>query len=319
MSADNARRLAGLVETQAGAVSRAQLLANGVTDSQLEAQLSARRWQRIYPGVYVTFTGPLPELTQIWGAVLYAGDGAVASHRTAAWLLGIEDAFPSVVEISVPVDRRVQRQPGLVVHRSGDLSRRTHPARRPPQTRIEDTVLDLVEQEERVDDVVGWITCACQRRRTTAGRIGVAAGSRRRMRWRKLVAEVLTDVCHGVLSPLERRWRHRVERAHGLPAGQYNCAEADGSKRRYRDVRYARWRVVVELDGRAAHPDESAHRDRQRDNSVVVTGRAPLQYGWREVASDPCGCAAQTAKILRQHGWTGSVRRCGSRCSADSW
>jgi hypothetical protein len=139
------------------------------------------------------------------------------------------------------------------------------------------------------------------------------------MRWRSLVAEVLADIRSGVLSPLERRWRHRVERAHGLPAGQYNCAETDRSRRRYRDVGYARWRVVVELDGRAAHPDESAHRDRERDNSVVATGRAPLQYGWREMESDPCGCAAQTAKLLRDHGWTGKVRRCGPHCDADSW
>ncbi len=315
---DGVPPLAGLADLQAGAVTRAQLLASGMTDSQIVAQLNARRWQRIYPGVFVTFTGPLPELTRIWCAVLYAGDGAVASYRTAAWLQGIEDALPSVVEVSVPAGRRVQRQRGLVVYRSRDLARRTHPARCPPQTRIEETVLDLVEHEDRIDDVVGWITRACQRRRTTAGRIGAAAASRRRMRWRTLVAEVLADVRNGVLSPLERRWRRQVERAHGLPAGEYNCAEADGLRRRYRDVRYARWRSVVELDGRAAHPEESAHRDRGRDNSVVMTGRATLQFGWREVAADPCGCAAQTAKVLRYHGWTGKVRRCGPRCDVDS-
>ena len=107
-----------------------------------------------------------------------------------------------------------------------------------------------------------------------------------------------------------------MERAHGLPPGDYNFAEIDGLKRRYRDVRYTRWRVVVELDGRAAYPEESAHRDRERDNSVVVTGRAPLQYGWREVAADPCGCAAQTAKVLRDRGWAGTLRRRGPRCEA---
>jgi hypothetical protein len=96
---DGVPPLAGLADHQAGAVSRAQLLASGMTDSQIDAQLNARRWQRIYPGVFVTFTGPLPELTRIWCAVLYAGDGAVASYRTAAWLQGIEDALPSVVEV----------------------------------------------------------------------------------------------------------------------------------------------------------------------------------------------------------------------------
>ena len=279
---DPASPLGRLANVQAGAVSRAQLLANGGTDSQIGAQLKACRWQPIHPGVYATFTGPLPDLTRVWAAVLYAGDGAVASHRTAAWLQGIEEAFPSVVEISVPVDRRVQRQPGLVIRRCRDLSRRTHPISSLPQTRVEETVLDLIEQEERVDDVVGWITRACQRRRTTAARIDSATRSRTRMRWRPLVADVLADVRDGVLSPLERRWRRRVERAHGLPSGDCNVAEIDGLKRRYRDVRYTRWRVVVELDGRAAHSRgvgtpgpgarQQCRRDGPRSLAVRVAG-----------------------------------------------
>jgi hypothetical protein len=48
---------------QEGAVSRAQLCARGVTPAAMRANVAAGRWQRPLPGVFVTFTGPLPLLT----------------------------------------------------------------------------------------------------------------------------------------------------------------------------------------------------------------------------------------------------------------
>jgi hypothetical protein len=46
-----------------------------------------------------------------------------------------------------------------------------HPARTPPQTSFEDTVLDLTDQASRADTVVDIVLAACRRRLTTAARL----------------------------------------------------------------------------------------------------------------------------------------------------
>lgn len=83
-----------LAVAQDGVLSRSQALACGLTDGMLETEQRARRWQRPFAGVYVTFSGPLPERTKVWAALLAAGRGAVASHSTAAWLDGLRDGAP---------------------------------------------------------------------------------------------------------------------------------------------------------------------------------------------------------------------------------
>jgi hypothetical protein len=251
---------------------------------------------------------------------LYGGDGALASGETAAFLCGLIDRAPSYIEISVVATRRVADQrghddiPSLRVRRVVHLSRHRHPSRSPPQTRIEDTVLDLIDRAASADRVVSLITGSCQRRLSTAARLGQAAAGRERLRWRGLVQQVLDDVRDGVQSPLERRWRKDVERAHGLPPGQRNHAEHVRGSRLYRDVHYVKYRTVAELDGNAAHPIEHRELDRARDNDAVESSQVTLRYGWRAVAGSPCLTAAQVGRVLASRGWRGRLKRCGLGC-----
>ena len=76
---------------QAGAISRRQLLAAGVSNQIIFERLKRRRWQQLFRGVYATFSGLPPRETWLWAAVLSAGEGAVLSHQTAAELHGLLD------------------------------------------------------------------------------------------------------------------------------------------------------------------------------------------------------------------------------------
>lgn len=140
---------------------------------------------------------------------------------------------------------------------------------------------------------------------------------RPRHRWRRLLLQVLAEARDGVASPLELAYRRSVERGHGLPHGLRNLREplsSGGS--RYRDVRYSRWRVIVELDGREAHPVEQAFRDFRRDNLAAVARESALRYGWRDVIGNPCDVAAQVAQVLTNNGWLGLPKACASGCPA---
>jgi hypothetical protein len=300
---------------QEGVVDRRQALSVGLTSSALGRLIAAGRWQSVFPGVSAVHDQPVGELARVWAAVLYVGRGgapALASGVAALWLAGVVDECPAVLEVTTSATRRVRRQVGLRVRVRAAVV--AHPTLQPPRQRLEDALLDVIGGATRPDRVVDLVLRAGQRRLTTADRLRVAAEERPRLRWRELVNAMCAELGAGVHSVLERRYRRDVELAHGLPRGTRNEAELVDGSRWYRDVRYRGWRVLVELDGRGAHPVEEAFRDRRRDNRATRAGDLSLRYGWREVVGAPCGVAAEVAAVLQGQGWTGRPRPCGPDC-----
>lgn len=299
---------------QRGVVTRQQAVACGLTPEQIRARLRSGRWRRLFPGVYATFSGTPPRSAQLWAALLTAGDGAVLSHETAAELCGLLDAPRPAIHVTIPAARRVRRIPGMVVHISKHLDAARHPGKAPPQTRVEQTVLDLTQTARTLDQALSHLTRAVARRLTTVQRLRTALTARRKARWRAEINATLSDVEEGCHSPLELRYMHDVERAHGLPAGLRQGRRARRGGRWYDDVRYPSYDTLVEVDGRAAHPEDQRWRDLHRDNAGVAEGLSVLRYGAADVTTRACAVAAQVAGVLRRNGWTGQATPCGSDC-----
>jgi hypothetical protein len=291
-----------------------------LSSAAARTNLDNGRWRVLLPGVYATFTGPVGPMAMVWSAVLYAGTGAAACGPTALWLTGAIDDRPALVHVAVPASRRVVRQPGIRIHLSRALDDKVrdiaHPSARPRRLRLEWALLEVCDRENS-SMAIHLILQAIQRRLTTAGRLRAALGSRLRHRWRQLICEILAEAADGVASPLELRYRREVERVHGLPAGLRNQPEvAPAGGRSYRDVRYAGWRVLVELDGRKAHPEDQSFRDYRRDNYAAVAGETVLRYGWRDIVGRPCEVASQVGQVLALSGWRGSLVGCRPGCPA---
>ena len=270
------------------------------------------RWQRLQRGVYATFSGePLRE-TVLWAALLRAGPGAVLSHQTAAERDGLIDEPSPVIVITVPASRSPARTPipGVVIHRSDAIVRTRHPAMLPPCTRVEDTVLDLIQVAPTFDDAYAWICRAIGRRRTTTDRIQLAMTARKRMRWRQEIALALGDAADGALSVLEYRYVHRVERPHRLPAARRQARVRHSTGNRYLDNIYDEYGACVELDGTAAHPADEQWRDKRRDNVNTISGLVTLRLGLLDLGDRRCETAMGVATLLRRHGWTGSPHPC---------
>jgi hypothetical protein len=226
------------------------------------------------------------------------------------------DDDPQLLEVTVPWGRTVLQRPGIVVRTSRHLASRRHPARTVPQTRIEETVLDLVQLSDTVDSVVGWLTSACQRRLTTPEHLQQAVARRARLKHRRLVMDSISEVRDGVASPLESRYCRDVERSHGLPRGARGERVTVGGRYWYADVRYRPFRLRVELEGHRWHGADVRWRDAVRDNAGVMSGDVVLRYDWRAVAGRPCATAAEVAAVLRSRGWTGTLKPCAPRCVA---
>ncbi len=272
------------------------------------------RWRRLHFGVYAAFTGQPPRPAVLWAAVLRAGPRALLSHETAAELDGLVDKPSRLIHVTVRSAQHRQPISGMVIHRSSRSIAFKQQRPLPPRTATEETLLDLADAAASFDAVVSLVARACQRRLTTPFLLGEALQLRARARWRGQLADALQDVADGVHSPLEYRYIRGVERPHGLPRPDRQAQAVQHGARIFRDISYRKYRVAVELDGAASHPDEQRWQDKRRDNAAAADGIYTLRYGWADVTERPCETAREIATVLAQRGWSGSLRRCGPAC-----
>jgi hypothetical protein len=180
---------------------------------------------------------------------------------------------------------------------------------------VEETVLDLTQTAVTFDDVCGWVTRAIARDLTDEARLRKAMSVRMKLRWRADLDELIAAAAGGDHSVLEYRYDRDVERAHGLPEARRQVPfTGPGGRKGRRDRVYEDYALVVELDGRLAHPVDSQRKDHARDNAAAVDGMQTLRYGWTQVRRDPCQIAVEVAEVLRQQGWPGRPRPCSPGC-----
>src|ERR1700722_3757432 len=297
-----------LLNHQGGVLAIGQAIEAGLTVERIRAQLRAGRWQVMHRGVYAAFNGTATRRAELWSALLRAGPDAVLSHQTAAEVYGLIDGQSRLIHLTVPHDsnpERCGRIPGIVVHRSRSLTHTRHPVLTPPRTRVEETVLDLVECARTGDEAYDWICRAIGRRLTTAERLLAALRARRRFRWRPAIELALGYAQGGALSLLELRYVRGVEHPHGIPTAQRQVRVRQATGNRYLDNLYQEHRACVEIDGAAAHPEDEQWRDKNRDrwNAVhqrIETIRIGVPDLWTGQAQ--CGAAADVATWLSGRG-----------------
>lgn len=112
--------LAELAGRQHGVVSIRQLRGLGHTYASVERAASAGRLHRVHQGVYAVGHTNLSLYGQCLAAVLACGPGALLSHWSAAWSLGLLPTQPVPVHVTTPVQRQ-SRSP-IRVHRSRTLA-----------------------------------------------------------------------------------------------------------------------------------------------------------------------------------------------------
>jgi len=281
----------------------------------IKFRVRSGRWRQIHAGIYATFTGEPSRTAQLWAAVLSAGPGAALSHEAAAELHRLSDKQADPVHVTVPHQRRVVAPPGISIHRSRRAGEAVQGHAYPPRTKVEETVLDLAQAAKSFDDVCGWVTRAIARELTDEARLRQAMTLRTKLRWRSDLHELIAAAAGGDHSVLEFRYHRDVERAHGLPEPSRQVPfTGPGGRRGRRDRVYEEYGVVVELDGRLAHPAENKWKDKTRDNAAAAVGKQSLRYGWVQVKWEACATAAEVARVLRLHGWDGRPRPCSPGC-----
>lgn len=294
-------------------MTRRQAAAAGLSRDVVASHVRYGRWRRLHPGVFATFSGGPGRLAVLWAAVLSAGPGAMLSYQTAAELAGLLTRPAGLVHVTIPASRRVAARPGVVIHISARAAEAQHPVRLPPQTRVEETILDLAGAAQAIDDACAWITGGLGSRLTTSDKLRHALELRLRVRWRAEITELLTADAAGFHSILEWRYQRDVEKPHALPAAQRQVRFRSGDHNEYRDALYGVYRTAVELDGDATHTPITRWQDVRRDNAAAAEGIVTLRYGWLDVSQRPCQVAAEVARVLASRGFTGA-HPCSAAC-----
>ena len=161
----------GLIMMQRGVIGRDQAIDAGLNGASINTLLRTNRWQRLHCGVYATFTGVPRHEALLWAALVRAGPDSMLSYMTAASLFGFADSSrgrESPIHVTVPWDKHLSQIRGVVVHRSRRAHDGRHPYLLPPRTRIEATVLDLVEDADTIEDAFAWICRAVGKGLTNA-------------------------------------------------------------------------------------------------------------------------------------------------------
>jgi hypothetical protein len=117
--------LDNLLARQAGVISRGQALAAGLSGAAVDHRVKARRWQPLYPGVYLAAdrrsghsrTAGRADEVRVRAALLWAGEDALLCGRAAAWWYGMVDEPPPIVSVSIGRRRRLRHRAGVGVIR----------------------------------------------------------------------------------------------------------------------------------------------------------------------------------------------------------
>jgi len=300
-----------VLRQQDGVISRQQVLDHGGSDDLIERKIRRREWARTLPGVYVDHTGPLTWAQRAWAGVLYHAPAALggASALRASGLAVGEERAP--IDLVVAWPRRVIDPPTLVTRTITNFDDVVLSNLSPPRLRVEHAALHVASRASSEDAAVAVLGDVCQQRRTTAARLVAVLENQSRLRHRRLLSAVLGDVAAGTNSALERRYLRDVELAHGLPVGRRQVRVVAGQRTAYRDVDYADYGVLLELDGQLGHNGTSDRwDDLDRDVLSAVDGLLTVRAGWKQVL-DAGRLAVAIGTILQARGWPGDVEQPG--------
>jgi hypothetical protein len=100
--------LAGLARKQHGVISAWQLGALGYSKDDIGHGVATGRLHQIHHAVYAVGHAGISRHGQSLAAVLSCGDGALLSHRSAAWLWGLTKRFTLPIEVTAASPRRTR-------------------------------------------------------------------------------------------------------------------------------------------------------------------------------------------------------------------
>jgi len=298
---------------QAGLLTRPQALALGITRAAVDAEIAGGRWHPLGRHTLAVTTADAGHRPDWWLAVLEAAPRSASGTRPRAALAGITALLACGL-------RGIEGD-GLI-HVAAPKS--SHPVPAPAGVRVHET--RRWRDEDIVDDGIAHTVPECaavqaalwartdreaalllispvQQRLTTVDAVAGALDLVRRDRRRHLLRGLLREMAGGVTSMNELDFAEHCRRR-GFPEPDRQVVVDGAGGRRYLDVRWRRWRVVVEVDGVGHLQPEQWVEDSLRHNEIALSGDVVLRIPSLGLRLDPDRHLDAVERALRQGGWS---------------
>jgi very-short-patch-repair endonuclease len=292
------RVLAELAEAQHGVVGRYQLLAAGVGRRAIGARLERSALHQVHRGVYAVGHSVLSVQARWMAATLAYGAGTILSHRSAGELWGIVRRADRPIEVTRST--HVRRRARVVVHQSVLPEDELTIVDGIPVTTVPRTILDLAALAPR-RQVERALTEAEVQRLTDRLSIPDLLARYPRRRGTAVLRELLDEDAGsgGVTENDFEELFVRLLDSHGFPRPKFNADVAVADRFFCVDCLWRRERLIVELDGRAAHGTRRAFEsDRERDRLLISDGWRVMRVTWRQLRDRSAAIAADLHRTL---------------------
>lgn len=286
-------RLLEVAADQDRLVTRRQALESGMSGAAVRHALGQQGpWQKIVPGVYATFTGPLQHRHLVRAALLHAGPSAVVSGVDACRAYGVT-YLPDATAVALLVPHDVHRAPiGFAAIRRVRSMPVARIVRGIPFAPPERAALDAARETTSLRDVRAVLCEVVQRRLTTARRLAeeFTRVDRRKM---ALVRRALDDVQAGCRSAPECELRSLILTSAVLPEPRWNEPLPD-DETLVPDGYIEEARLVLEVESMEWH---------QFGDAPELTERRRARYaslGWRVYPVSPRRIRGEPAVVLAE-------------------
>ncbi|MFI7588177.1 DUF559 domain-containing protein [Spongisporangium articulatum] len=275
---------------QSGVFTRAQAHAAGWSDYRIRRRLDDGSWRQLLGRGLVGGSTPVTPLAVAWATHLSHPRGVI-SHTTAGWLYGFPLASVVHEQLAAGTAGHVLTDvgtavPGVVRHRVIQPRPTVRFAGLPLTGRL-DTALDclVVLPRDRAVSLWGWLSSRAVLDRS---RLAQEARARFGRPGTPNLLAILGLSGTGAASVAERRL-HDILRRGRITGWEANVpVRVNGVIVAVADVLFAAARLVVEVDGWAAHGSREAFvNDRRRQNLLMNAGYRVLRFTWDDLVNRP--------------------------------
>ncbi|MEZ5279630.1 MAG: hypothetical protein R2770_04085 [Acidimicrobiales bacterium] len=283
-------RLAQTAATQLGLLTRADVAQAGGDSHFVARRVRSGMYEPVAPGVFALAGSGATWARSVMAAVLSTGTGAVASHYTAAFMLGLIETRPDQIEVSTTKSFTADRP--WIIHRRHNAPDVARASRRAiPTTSVIQTLIDCVAYGSDAGKLLDAAGRRYRTKLTTIQRFLEARAGKGRTGIRALLDEVECRLRWEAISESElESMFHRLLRDNGLPLpeSQVVLRRSDGSPVSRVDNYFASAGAVVYLDGYRWHSDHGRfHKDRSQQNELASMGLRTFRYTIRHLEDTP--------------------------------
>jgi hypothetical protein len=295
------RAVAAVLRKQGGLITRAQVLAAGLTEAAIRHRIRpGGPWVAVLPGIYLGSNGPIAGGQREIAARLYAGPTCVLTGMAALQHQGVRVPVTDVIDVLIPAPAKRQDVGFVRLHRTKRMPEQTFVLNGIRWAFAARAVADAARGQQDLRDARALVASAVQGGKCTVPQLAQELNAGPTNQSGRLRA-VLQEVADGIGSAAEGDLRQLIKRS-GLPEPMYNPDLYAGAMFLGRpDLWWKDAGVAGEVDSREWHlSPEQWEYTMARHGRMTAHGIFVLHFTPRQIRSEARRIVAEFKSAIEE-------------------